>query len=283
MVRSNRRLSGCTSTRRRCVRSRCLPLPRGLRRSDRRARRSREPAPWPAARGAAGDAPLSAAVHRLRRARSREQRELLGTGRGGARPTARRAGAATSRGRTSRCHRAGCARRRVRPRRAVRVRSVAGGSRHRPRVCDGEGRGAGEPRSAGGPTSLSPPTTSSAPLSGSRTGAANARDRTRRPRAEAGAPPARRVVQAARCVQRVLSEPAVPPSGLIVASGGNHGAAVAFVGRSLGVPVESACRRRAPPSNVTRSNDSERERWWWRATTTTPSARRAHGRRAPPR
>ena len=37
---------------------------------------------------------------------------------------------------------------------------------------------------------------------------------------------------------RVLSEPALPPSGLIAASGGNHGAAVAFVGRSLGVPVE---------------------------------------------
>lgn len=37
---------------------------------------------------------------------------------------------------------------------------------------------------------------------------------------------------------RVLSEPAVPPSGLIAASGGNHGAAVAHVGRSLGVPTE---------------------------------------------
>ena len=37
---------------------------------------------------------------------------------------------------------------------------------------------------------------------------------------------------------RVLSEPEIPPSGLIAASGGNHGAAVAFVGRSLGLPVE---------------------------------------------
>jgi threonine dehydratase len=37
---------------------------------------------------------------------------------------------------------------------------------------------------------------------------------------------------------RVLTESALPPSGLIAASGGNHGAAVAFVGRSLGVPVE---------------------------------------------
>ncbi|MGD9701878.1 MAG: threonine/serine dehydratase [Acidimicrobiia bacterium] len=37
---------------------------------------------------------------------------------------------------------------------------------------------------------------------------------------------------------RVLSERAIPPSGLIAASGGNHGAAVAFVGRSLGLPVE---------------------------------------------
>lgn len=37
---------------------------------------------------------------------------------------------------------------------------------------------------------------------------------------------------------RVLSEPEIPPAGLIAASGGNHGAAVAFVGRALGVPVE---------------------------------------------
>jgi threonine dehydratase len=37
---------------------------------------------------------------------------------------------------------------------------------------------------------------------------------------------------------RVLVEPAVPPSGLIAASGGNHGAAVAFVARALGVAAE---------------------------------------------
>jgi threonine dehydratase len=37
---------------------------------------------------------------------------------------------------------------------------------------------------------------------------------------------------------RVLSEPHVPDSGLIAASGGNHGAALAFVGRQLGLPVE---------------------------------------------
>ena len=37
---------------------------------------------------------------------------------------------------------------------------------------------------------------------------------------------------------RVLSEETLPEAGLIAASGGNHGAALAFVGRSLGVPVE---------------------------------------------
>ena len=37
---------------------------------------------------------------------------------------------------------------------------------------------------------------------------------------------------------RVLVEPQLPPSGLIAASGGNHGAAVAYVGRALGVPAE---------------------------------------------
>ena len=36
----------------------------------------------------------------------------------------------------------------------------------------------------------------------------------------------------------MLTEPSLPPSGLIAASGGNHGATVTFVGRSLGVPVE---------------------------------------------
>ena len=37
---------------------------------------------------------------------------------------------------------------------------------------------------------------------------------------------------------RVLSEETLPEAGLIAASGGNHGAALAFVGKSLGVPVE---------------------------------------------
>lgn len=37
---------------------------------------------------------------------------------------------------------------------------------------------------------------------------------------------------------RVLSETQLPAAGLIAASGGNHGAALAFVGKSLGVPVE---------------------------------------------
>ncbi len=37
---------------------------------------------------------------------------------------------------------------------------------------------------------------------------------------------------------RVLIEPSIPESGLIAASGGNHGAAVAFVARALGVSAE---------------------------------------------
>jgi len=37
---------------------------------------------------------------------------------------------------------------------------------------------------------------------------------------------------------RVLAAGAIPTAGLIAASGGNHGAAVAFVARSLGVPAE---------------------------------------------
>ncbi len=36
----------------------------------------------------------------------------------------------------------------------------------------------------------------------------------------------------------VLSQPSLPPAGLIAASGGNHGLAVAHVGRVLGVPTE---------------------------------------------
>src|SRR5262245_36504200 len=37
---------------------------------------------------------------------------------------------------------------------------------------------------------------------------------------------------------RVLSEPDLPASGLIAASGGNHGAALSFVGQQLGMRVE---------------------------------------------
>ena len=37
---------------------------------------------------------------------------------------------------------------------------------------------------------------------------------------------------------RVLSEPELPAAGLIAASGGNHGAALAFVGHELGIRVE---------------------------------------------
>ena len=37
---------------------------------------------------------------------------------------------------------------------------------------------------------------------------------------------------------RVLSEPELPAAGLIAASGGNHGAALAYVGQALGVPTE---------------------------------------------
>jgi threonine dehydratase len=37
---------------------------------------------------------------------------------------------------------------------------------------------------------------------------------------------------------RVLSETSLPEPGMIAASGGNHGAALAFVGQSLGIPVE---------------------------------------------
>lgn len=46
---------------------------------------------------------------------------------------------------------------------------------------------------------------------------------------------------------RVLSEPSIPSSGLIAASGGNHGAAVAFVGRALGLPVEVHVPSTSPP------------------------------------
>ena len=37
---------------------------------------------------------------------------------------------------------------------------------------------------------------------------------------------------------RVLGEPAIPAAGVLAASGGNHGAALAYVARSLGIPCE---------------------------------------------
>ena len=37
---------------------------------------------------------------------------------------------------------------------------------------------------------------------------------------------------------RVLSEPSLPGAGLVAASGGNHGAAVAYAARALGLPCE---------------------------------------------
>lgn len=37
---------------------------------------------------------------------------------------------------------------------------------------------------------------------------------------------------------RVLGEPSIPDAGLIAASGGNHGAALSYVGGALGVPTE---------------------------------------------
>jgi threonine dehydratase len=37
---------------------------------------------------------------------------------------------------------------------------------------------------------------------------------------------------------RILSEPSLPKAGLVAASGGNHGAAVAYAARSLGLPCE---------------------------------------------
>ena len=37
---------------------------------------------------------------------------------------------------------------------------------------------------------------------------------------------------------RVLSEPTLPEAGVITASGGNHGAALSYVGSQLGVPTE---------------------------------------------
>ncbi len=46
---------------------------------------------------------------------------------------------------------------------------------------------------------------------------------------------------------RVLIEPELPPSGLITASGGNHGAALAYVAGQLGVPAEIFVPATSPP------------------------------------
>jgi threonine dehydratase len=39
----------------------------------------------------------------------------------------------------------------------------------------------------------------------------------------------------------LLTRP-IPPAGVVAASGGNHGAAVAYAARQLGVPATSWCR-----------------------------------------
>lgn len=39
-------------------------------------------------------------------------------------------------------------------------------------------------------------------------------------------------------LNRVLGEPSIPSAGLVAASGGNHGAALAYVGGALGIPTE---------------------------------------------
>lgn len=51
---------------------------------------------------------------------------------------------------------------------------------------------------------------------------------------------------------RVLSEPTLPASGVITASGGNHGAALSYVGSQLGVPTEVFMPSTSPA--VKRSN-----------------------------
>lgn len=50
----------------------------------------------------------------------------------------------------------------------------------------------------------------------------------------------------------VLSEPNVPEAGLIAASGGNHGAALGFVGQTLSMPVEIFMPSTSP--NIKRQN-----------------------------
>lgn len=53
---------------------------------------------------------------------------------------------------------------------------------------------------------------------------------------------------------RVLSNP-VPPSGIIAASGGNHGAATAYVGHRLGYPVEIFVPEISSPAKIERIRD----------------------------
>ena len=66
----------------------------------------------------------------------------------------------------------------------------------------------------------------------------NPADRVRRPVAQVGLLQHAGSFKTRGAFNRVLIEPSVPPSGLIAASGGNHGAAVAYVARQLGLPAE---------------------------------------------
>jgi threonine dehydratase len=54
---------------------------------------------------------------------------------------------------------------------------------------------------------------------------------------------------------RVLAEARLPDSGLIAASGGNHGAAVAYVARELGVQAEIFVPEIAGPAKIARLRD----------------------------
>jgi threonine dehydratase len=54
---------------------------------------------------------------------------------------------------------------------------------------------------------------------------------------------------------RVLGEAQLPPAGLIAASGGNHGAAVAYVARSLSVAAEIFVPEIAAPAKIARLRD----------------------------
>lgn len=54
---------------------------------------------------------------------------------------------------------------------------------------------------------------------------------------------------------RVLAQTVLPDSGLIAASGGNHGAAVAYVARELGLPAEIFVPEIAGPAKIARLRD----------------------------